>query len=155
MPLVFTFALSQQRFELRFDNRTRSLPPAELIELIEQCETSYYSGKNDVPEALMALGRRLYQWLDGDEGWLRSHFDTPQSIAFHLTYSTEIQGLNADTDRIALGLAHLPWELLHDGVGFLMQRLLLTMPPVRVVQQREGRMEPRSSVAVAVDGDFA
>jgi hypothetical protein len=61
MPLVFTFALSQQRFELRFDNRTRSLPPAELIALIEQCETSYYSGKNDVPDELMALGRKLYQ----------------------------------------------------------------------------------------------
>jgi len=145
MPLTFTFALSQQRFELRFNSRTRALPPAELIALIEQCETSYYSGKDrDVPEELVALGRRLYQWLDGDEGWLRSHLNTPQPIAFHLTYSTEIQGLNADTDRIALGLAHLPWELLHDGVGFLMQRLLLTMPPVRVVQQREGGTEPKN-----------
>jgi hypothetical protein len=102
MSLIFTFALSQQRFELRFDHRTRALPPAELIALIEECETSYYSGKDrDVPEELVALGRRLYRWLDGDEGWLRSHFNTPQSIAFHLIYSAEIQGLNADSDRIA------------------------------------------------------
>jgi hypothetical protein len=101
------------------------LQSTELIALIEQCETSYYSGKNkDVSEELMALGRKLYQWLDGDEGWLRSHFHTPQAIAFHLTYSPEVQSLNPETDRIALGLAHLPWELLHDGVGFLMQRFL-------------------------------
>ncbi len=45
-----------------------------------------------------------------------------------LIQTSEAQGLNPDTERVALGLAHLPWELLHDGNGFL---------PVRSVQQRQ------------------
>jgi hypothetical protein len=36
-----------------------------------------------------------------------------------------------------LGLAHLPWELLHDGAGFLIERQDLSVLPVRSVQQRQ------------------
>ncbi|MBW4659571.1 MAG: tetratricopeptide repeat protein [Drouetiella hepatica Uher 2000/2452] len=147
---MFTFDLSQQNFELRYSDRSRRLSTPELVDWIEQCEQNYYSGRpkdgygrdRDVPEALVKLGRSLYRWLDGDEGWLRAALATgvPMPIAFQLNYSLEVQGLNPETDRIALGLAHLPWELLHDGAGFLLPQRM-TLPPPRIVQQRSGICE--------------
>ncbi|WP_248277324.1 tetratricopeptide repeat protein [Brasilonema octagenarum] len=50
--------------------------------------------------------------------------------------TSEAQGLNPETQRVALGLAHLPWELLHDGTGFLLERQDIAVLPVRSVQQR-------------------
>ncbi len=44
--------------------------------------------------------------------------------------------MNPETQRVALGLAHLPWELLHDGTGFLLERQDIAVLPVRSVQQR-------------------
>jgi tetratricopeptide (TPR) repeat protein len=146
MSLTFTFDLSQQHFELRYDTQSRHLSRPELLELIKQCEQNYYSGRpkdaygqsRDVPTDLIALGRNLYRWLDGD-GWLRGALANgiSQTITFKLNYSLEVQGLNPETDRIALGLAHLPWELLHDGNAFLLQKQTVTMPPMRIVQQRQ------------------
>jgi len=146
MPFTFTFDLSQQHFELRCDRGTRRLSNPDLLNLIEQCEQHYYSGRPkdwygqayDVTDALISLGGQLYRWLDGGEGWLRSLLATgqPQAIAFDLNYSLEVQGLNPETQRIALGLAHLPWELLHDGTAFLLEMQRLTLPPMRVVQRR-------------------
>ena len=143
---MFTFDLSQQHFELRYADRSRRLSDAELVGLIEQCEQNYYFGRSKDgsgrEQALIELGRSLYRWLDGDEGWLRSALaaGVPQPIAFQLNYSLEVQGLNPQTERIALGLAHLPWELLHDGMGFLLPQRM-TMPPPRIVQQRSGLCE--------------
>jgi tetratricopeptide (TPR) repeat protein len=54
-----------------------------------------------------------------------------------LIKTSEAQGLNPETERVALGLAHLPWELLHDGIGFLLQRQNISVLPVRSVQQRQ------------------
>jgi len=84
MPLTFAFDLSQQQFELRCDNRTRRLSNPDLLQLIDQCEHRYYSGRprdwhgneQDTPENLIDLGRSLYRWLDGDEGWLRAALAT-------------------------------------------------------------------------------
>lgn len=152
MPLTFTFDLSQQHFELRWEQRTRRLSQADLLQLIDRCEQVYYSGRSldawgraiEVPEDLITLRQELYCWLDGEEGWLRTALATgePQAIAFRLDYHAEIQGLNPDTDRIALGLAHLPWELLHDSIGFLLLTHRLTLPPMRIVQARQGQREP-------------
>ncbi len=80
MALTFRFDLSQQQFELGCDRGRRRLMSADLLVLIEKCEQQYYSGRPrnywqepyDLPAAMVALGRRLYSWLDGDEGWLRA-----------------------------------------------------------------------------------
>ncbi|MCU0568214.1 MAG: hypothetical protein MUF49_16650 [Oculatellaceae cyanobacterium Prado106] len=142
MSLTFTFALNQQGFELQFNNRTRRLPLDELTQLLDRCESTYYDLQYDLqsdrPADLEELGRSLYRWLDGDEGWLRGSLDTPQTLTFRLIYSAEIQNLDPQTQSMALKLAHLPWELLHDGQGFLMKKGELTMPPVRLVQGRSG-----------------
>lgn len=142
MSLNFCFDLTQAHtFELRCDQGTRPLPQDQLQGLVEDCEAHYYSTstEREQPAALVQLGRRLYDWLDGPEGWLRRGLDqvtTPQ-LSLDLTQTSEAQGLNPATQRVALGLAHLPWELLHDGEAFLLQRLDLTLLPVRTVQRRQ------------------
>ncbi|MBW4684427.1 MAG: tetratricopeptide repeat protein [Komarekiella atlantica HA4396-MV6] len=139
MPL-FTFALSQQQtFELRCDYGSRRLDKTELAALIDLCEQNYYAQQKDSLPYLTQLGRQLYQWLDGKEGWLRKSLDEAdeQTIHLDLIQTSEVQGLNPQTERVALGLAHLPWELLHDGIGFLLQRQNISVLPVRSVQQRQ------------------
>ncbi|MEH2004386.1 CHAT domain-containing protein [Nostoc sp.] len=140
MPLNFAFALSQQQtFELRFQNVSRRLDKAELAALIDLCEQNYYAQQRDYLPYLTQLGRQLYQWLDGKEGWLRKSLDEAdeQTILLDLIQTSEAKGLNPETERVALGLAHLPWELLHDGAGFLLQRQNISVLPVRSVQQRQ------------------
>jgi hypothetical protein len=95
MTLTFTFDLNQQHFELGCDRGRRRLVHADLLALIEQCEQQYYSGRSqdwagrsqDVAADLMALGRKLFAWLDGDEGWLRAALATgvPLAIALGVT----------------------------------------------------------------------
>ncbi|WP_242055761.1 CHAT domain-containing protein [Nostoc flagelliforme] len=140
MPLNFTFALSQQQtFELRCDYGSRRLDKTELAALINLCEQNYYAQQRDHLPYLTQLGRQLYQWLDGKEGWLRKALDEAdeQTIYLDLIQTSEAQGLNPETERVALGLAHLPWELLDDGSGFLIERQNLSVLPVRSVQQRQ------------------
>ncbi|MDZ8069124.1 MAG: CHAT domain-containing protein, partial [Nostoc sp. DedQUE08] len=140
MPLNFTFALSQQQtFELRCDYGSRRLDKTELAALIDLCEQNYYAQQRDHLPYLTQLGRQLYQWLDGKEGWLRKALDEAdeQTILLDLIKTSEAKGLNPETERVALGLAHMPWELLHDGAGFLIERQNLSVLPVRSVQQRQ------------------
>ncbi|BDI19942.1 hypothetical protein ANSO36C_57440 [Nostoc cf. commune SO-36] len=140
MPLNFTFALSQQQtFELRCDYGSRRLDKTELAALIDLSEQNYYAQQRDYLPYLTQLGRQLYQWLDGKEGWLRKALDEAdeQTINLDLIKTSEAQGLNPETEGVALGLAHLPWELLHDGAGFLLQRQNISVLPVRSVQQRQ------------------
>ncbi|BAZ23984.1 TPR repeat-containing protein [Kalymmatonema gypsitolerans NIES-4073] len=139
MPLTFSFALSQQQtFELRCDYGSRRLDKVELVALIDLCEQNYYAQQRDRLPLLIQIGRQLYLWLDGKEGWLRRALDEAeeQTIYLDLIQTSEARGLNPETERVALGLAHLPWELLHDGTGFLLERQDIAVLPVRAVQQR-------------------
>ena len=143
MPITFAFALSQQQtFELRCDYGSRRLDKVELLALIEQCEQNYYSKESDRLPYLTEIGRQLYDWLDGKEGWLRNALDETdeQTIYLDLSQTSEAQGLNPETERVALGLAHLPWELLRDRTGFLLQRQDIAVLPVRSVQQRNTKV---------------
>ena len=140
MSLTFSFALGQnQTFELRYQNRTRPLPLPELTELVDWSEASYYSVRNvDEPTQLVAVGRTLYHWLDGSDGWLRGALANgePLDICLDLVQTMEVEALNPETQRVALGLAHLPWELLHDGQGFLLGRQDVDVSLARQVQRR-------------------
>ncbi len=141
MPLTFTFALSQnQTFELRCDYGTRRLDTEALAALINLCEEKYYSQDYDKPAQLKKIGQELYQWLDGKEGWLRKALeeDSESRIYLDLIQTSEAQALNSQTQRVALGLAHLPWELLYDGASFLL--IESNILPVRSVQQRQNNV---------------
>ncbi|WP_245911835.1 hypothetical protein [Brunnivagina elsteri] len=137
MPILFTFALSQnQTFELRSHYGNRKLDTSALERLINLCEQKYYNQDFDDSIQLKNIGRELYQWLDGKEGWLRRGLEenSDNKIYLDLIQTSEAQALNPQTQKIALGLAHLPWELLHDGSGFLLSES--SVLPVRSLQQR-------------------
>ncbi len=55
-----------------------------------------------------------------------------------LSQTSDAQSLNPETQRVGLALAHLPWELLHDGKEFLLKKPTISVLPVRSLQQRTG-----------------
>lgn len=58
-----------------------------------------------------------------------------KQIYLDLSQTSDARRLTPETNRVGLALAHLPWELLHDGKEFLLQKAIL---PVRKVRQRTG-----------------
>src|SRR3982750_396838 len=85
--------------------RMRTLELAEIGALVGKAETDYYSS---LPAKLEEFGRTLFRWLDGGERWLTAEIQasTPGDVLVL---------------AIAMphGLAPLPWEVLHNGSGFL------------------------------------
>ncbi|MEH2204903.1 MAG: tetratricopeptide repeat protein [Nostoc sp.] len=106
--------------ELRYfiDNQNqyerRSLPLSEIADLIKLAERDYYV--SFFPEDYTVTGRRLYNWLDGSDRWLQPLLDKYQREGIALAIATSEK------------LAHLPWEVLHDGNGFLVQRVPAIVP---------------------------
>ncbi|WP_121969268.1 tetratricopeptide repeat protein [Leptolyngbya sp. BC1307] len=88
----------------------RWLPLAEIQDLIDLMERDYYVA---LPEGSVKTGRRLYEWLDGSDRWLSSLLGSGSAVL-----------------AIATGerLAHLPWEVMHDGQGFLVGRSQPVVP---------------------------
>ncbi|MEH2140171.1 tetratricopeptide repeat protein [Nostoc sp.] len=112
--------VNENYIELRYfiDNpnkyEKRSLPLSEITDLIQLAERDYYVA--DLPEDYTVTGRRLYDWLDGSDRWLQGLLDKYRHEGIVL-------GIAA-----AEKLAHLPWEVLHDGVNFLVQRVPAIVP---------------------------
>ncbi|WP_243713836.1 CHAT domain-containing protein [Nostoc sp. 106C] len=94
--------------------RQTSLALSEITDLIQLAERDYYVSA--FPEDYTVTGRRLYNWLDGSDRTLQSLLDK---------YRREGGGLAI---AAAEKLAHLPWEVLHDGNGFLVQRVPAVVP---------------------------
>jgi CHAT domain-containing protein len=93
--------------------QSRQLPLAELSYLIRQSETDYYTR---LPEDYAKTGQALYNWLDGNQRNLQRALEKHrhQSIVLAIAASQR--------------LAHLPWEVLHDGRGFLVERKPAIIP---------------------------
>jgi tetratricopeptide (TPR) repeat protein len=64
------------------------------------------------------IGQRLFDWLDGDERWLSGSIERHQRRGLIIAIHDEA------------GLGGLPWEVLYDKKGFLVQRSII---PIRVV----------------------
>ncbi len=73
---------------------------------------------------LVEIGRELFAWLDGVDGWLRGWVaeDDPAPV------------LRLDLHAAGAGFGKAPWELLHDGVSFLASRGMVV---ARVVSSRK------------------
>ncbi|MFE1746777.1 tetratricopeptide repeat protein [Coleofasciculus sp. H7-2] len=105
--------------ELRyfFDNpndyQRRSLPLSDIADLIQLAEQDYYV-RLAVDYAV--TGRKLYNWLDGSDRFLQRLLDRHRGEGIVLAI--------AATEK----LAHLPWEVLHDGNSFLVERLPAVVP---------------------------
>ncbi len=99
--------------ELRYfgDNpniyQSRSLAVAEIADLIQLSEQDYYIS---LPADYKKTGTKLFNWLDGNDRFFQQLLDKQRGKKVVLAISA--QG----------NLAHLPWELLHDGKSFLVER---------------------------------
>ncbi|MDZ8065368.1 MAG: CHAT domain-containing protein [Nostoc sp. DedQUE08] len=92
----------------------RSLCLTEVADLIKLAERDYYV--SFFPEDYTVTGRRLYNWLDGSDRWLQPLLDKYRREGIVLAIAV--------TEK----LAHLPWEVLHDGNSFLVQRVPAIVP---------------------------
>jgi tetratricopeptide (TPR) repeat protein len=105
--------------ELRYfvDNpnqyQPRSLPLEQIADLLNQAEKDYYVR---LAVEYTITGQHLYNWLDGSDRFLQGLINQYRDEGIILAIAT------------AENLAHLPWEVLHDRNGFLVQRGIV---PVR------------------------
>ncbi|MCZ8201480.1 MULTISPECIES: CHAT domain-containing protein [unclassified Microcystis] len=98
---------------------------SEIDNLSKKADTDYYTR---LPEDHARTGQGLYRWLDGTERILQNELDSHRG--------EEIIVLAISTSQ---GLAHLPWELLHDGQGFLVSKLPAIVP-LRWMKTDNGRL---------------
>ncbi|MCP4695040.1 MAG: CHAT domain-containing protein, partial [Desulfobacterales bacterium] len=110
------------------DYTRRSLKLADIEDLIANIEAGYYTL---LPEDFARTGQRLFQWLDGADRFLAGAMEK-QKAAHTLALAIETEGK----------LAHLPWEVLHDGDSFLVQRQHPLIVPVRWQNRETGAVQP-------------
>ncbi|OQY80731.1 MAG: hypothetical protein B6D41_20610, partial [Chloroflexi bacterium UTCFX4] len=99
----------------------RPLDMLRVMEFVNAVERDYQA---NAPQ-LGALGRRLYEWLDGPtERWLAQAREGTRELAVHLDVKPHAWGETR--------LRHLPWELAYDG-AFLCADAARPFTPVRRV----------------------
>ncbi len=91
----------------------RSLPLGEIADLIQVAEQDYYVR---LAVDYTITGRKLYNWLDGSDRLLSRTMQQHPGESFVLAIAA------------AESLAHLPWEVLHDGSSFLVARMPAVVP---------------------------
>lgn len=110
---------------LWFDDRSRACARSEIEALDAKLREALRAAEWRGPAAV-SVGKELWAWLDGDARWL-------QGVVSRSTagdaWRLEIAG--------DLGvLSHLPWEILHDDLGFLAQRTPWFLPVRRIDDAR-------------------
>ncbi|AGY59491.1 tetratricopeptide repeat protein [Gloeobacter kilaueensis] len=113
----------------------RTLPLAQIEDLLGQAERDFYVVRPDI----VAIGKRLFAWLDGDERWLG------QAVS---QSSANLLVLHIGVKR-AGRLRHLPWEALHDGEQFLVQRFPPVLP-VRTIPGESKKWQPQDRPLLTV-----
>ncbi|MEH2464252.1 tetratricopeptide repeat protein [Nostoc sp.] len=126
---------TQETVELRYwlpENNhyeLRRLKLAEIADFLKQGERDYYK----LLPNLAGIGQQLFFWLDGDGRWLNRGIANCRGEGLVIAI---------DSDK---KLAHLPWEVLHDGEDFLVKRVNPVVLPVRWIEKEteEFSVEPR------------
>ena len=119
----------QNSAELRYfsdnpnDYTERFLDLASVRELLDDAETGYYTF---LPADLAKTGQSLYHWLDSADRFLARAIADCKGTAEVLVLAISAEGK----------LSHLPWELLHDGTGFLVQKRNPSIVPMRWQDQK-------------------
>ena len=86
--------------------QSRRLPLQQIADLIQLAERDYYT---PLPEDYVKTGTKLFNWLDGNDRFLQQLLDKQRGKPVVLALST------------SGNIAHLPWELLHNGKCFLVE----------------------------------
>jgi CHAT domain-containing protein len=115
--------------ELRFfvdnpnDYKERSLSLNVIADIIQQAEQEYYFPQDSrllrkrlSLEDYSITGRKLFNWLDGSDRLLSRTMQQHPGESWILAIDA------------AENLAHLPWEVLHDGNSFLVARMPAVVP---------------------------
>ncbi|MBN3869410.1 MAG: tetratricopeptide repeat protein [Nostoc sp. JL33] len=116
---------TQETVELRYwlpqknHYESRRLKLAEIADLLNQGERDYYKLLPNLP----GIGQQLFFWLDGDGRWLSRGIANCRGEGLVIAI---------DTDQ---KLAHLPWEVLHDGEDFLVKRVNPVVLPLRWIEK--------------------
>ncbi|MFN6454513.1 MAG: tetratricopeptide repeat protein [Nostoc sp. EfeVER01] len=116
---------TQETVELRYwlpqikHYESRRLNLAEIADLLKQGERDYYKLLPNLP----GIGKQLFFWLDGDGRWLSRGIANCRGEGLVIAI---------DTDK---KLAHLPWEVLHDGEDFLVKRVNPVVLPLRWIEK--------------------
>ncbi|MEH2116874.1 tetratricopeptide repeat protein [Nostoc sp.] len=126
---------TQETVELRYwlpqknHYESRRLKLAEIADFLKQGERDYYKLLPNLP----GIGQQLFFWLDGDGRWLSRGITDCRGEGLVIAIDTDKQ------------LAHLPWEVLHDGEDFLVKRVNPVVLPLRWIEKEtEGfSVEPR------------
>ncbi|MEH1915644.1 MAG: tetratricopeptide repeat protein [Nostoc sp.] len=126
---------TQETVELRYwlpqnnHYESRRLKLAEIANFLKQGDRDYYKLLPNLP----GIGKQLFFWLDGDGRWLSRGIVNCRGEGLVIAI---------DTDK---KLAHLPWEVLHDGEDFLVKRVNPVVLPLRWIEKEtEGfSVEPR------------
>ncbi|MEH2002927.1 MAG: tetratricopeptide repeat protein [Nostoc sp.] len=116
---------TQEIVELRYwlpqknHYESRRLNLAEIANFLKQGERDYYKLLPNLPR----IGQQLFFWLDGDGRWLSRGIANCRGEGLVIAI---------DTDK---KLAHLPWEVLHDGEDFLVKRVNPVVLPLRWIEK--------------------
>ena len=118
---------SETKVELRYQNlhsrgyEKQILRISAIADLIALAERDIYVSMPDP----VAIGKKLFGWLDGDGRWLSRALADCQGDLLVLAIANLAK------------LPHLPWEVLHDREGFLIDR---TFPKVVTVRWTKGEV---------------
>jgi len=116
---------TQETVELRYwlpqikHYESRRLKLAEIADFLKQGERDYYKLLPNLP----GIGKQLFFWLDGDGRWLSRGIANCRGEGLVIAIDTGKQ------------LAHLPWEVLHDGEDFLVKRVNPVVLPLRWIEK--------------------
>ncbi len=130
-PLDATSAELRYYFDNPNDYQARPLALAAIQKLIDRAETDYYT---PLPADLAQTGQQLYAWLDSADRFLAGAVEAAQGLTDVLVLAMATSGR----------LAHLPWETLHDGAGFLVQPQNPCVVPVRWWARKAPALPPEN-----------
>ncbi len=148
MPVTIRISLAQQQtFELTCATQSRRVDWKAVESLAAAADRDYFGDQHagDIHWApklpqLIALGRGLYEWLDGPQGWLCTGLVNGETaLLLDLAEPLQAHDLNPATELLLRKLAHLPWELLHDGKAFLAEH---GVQPIRLMHSRITTAQP-------------
>ena len=118
--------------ELRYQNlkgqgyEKQILRISDIEDAIALAERDIYVSMPDP----VAIGKKLFGWLDGDGRWLSRALADCQGELLVLAIANLAK------------LPHLPWEVLHDREGFLIDRTFPKVVPVRWTKGEVVAIEP-------------
>ncbi|MEG4024397.1 tetratricopeptide repeat protein [Microcoleus sp. S13C4] len=118
-------ALENQFVELRYAfgeparYETQRLDLSSIDNLIQKAKGSYYMLLPD----LEGMGHQLFCWLDGTGRWLSRAINDCKEEGLVLALDVHER------------LGHLPWETLHDGAQFIVERVNPVIVPIRWVDR--------------------